>query len=312
MMIITDFLRKRANQKRNLPQDYYSSIVAPVDRCFKINNNLFQICFQGGVQGPDSVVQVLPIEFQDNISHLKELNPGWDYHLFNESMAEDFILANYGETVYSYYERINPLYGASRADFLRYLLLYCYGGAYIDLKCGLSHSLDESIISDRYPIFFWDNIPNGNHHQAIPDWIQEGEILQGFIVAPKGHPFLREVIIEVMKRIDNYNPFVDGVGYGGVMKITGPGIYTETIYNCYKKYPDECYVAKPFEEFGFILHAIRNMSTEGGGYQKQLHFSNYRKLTRPLVSCGNGFIDRINGLYLSILAKLRKSYLINL
>jgi len=305
-MIITELMKYNAGSKGGFPLENYSSIVPSFERSNYVPKNLFQICFRNSNQLQDNIVQTLPVAFQEHIGKLRELNAGWEYRRFNESMAKDFIIANFGEKVFSYYERINPLYSAARADFLRYLLLYCYGGAYIDLKCGLSHSLDESITSERFPVFFWDNKPNGNHHPAIPDWIPEGEILQGFIVAPKGHPFLREVIIEVMKRIDNYNPFIDGVGYGGVMKITGPGMYTETIYNCYKKYPEECYVAKPFAEFGFILHAVRNMSTEGGGYQKQLRFTDYRKLTRPLVSCGNKFLDGCNWFYLSILAKLRK------
>ena len=70
----------------------------------------------------------LPAELQENVDNLKRLNPGWTHLLHDDDDIQAFILDNYGPGVLSYYERINPRYGAARADLFRYLLLYKSGG----------------------------------------------------------------------------------------------------------------------------------------------------------------------------------------
>jgi len=302
-MIVTDILKRMSQPDGKEGHKDYSSILRSFDRTGFVPKNIFQICLRGDDVPSNEVFASLPEEYKNAINQLRQINEGWEYQLIGDIEAHHFILEKYGEEVYSYFERINPQYGAARADFLRYLLLYCYGGAYIDIKCGVSHSLDQSIQSGKFPVFYWDNMPGGNHHAAIPEHVPGGEILQGFIVSPAGHPFLRAVIMEVMRRIDEYNPYVDGVGYGGVMKVMGPGMYTETIYDCSQKYPEDCYVAKPFAEFGFVLHYVKNMPTVSGEYQKQVRLSNYRQLTASLVSSGDKILDRINSVYLCCLSK---------
>jgi len=299
-VFLTDYLSKHSQPSISAEVDY-SAIVPIFDRSEDVPKHLFQICIRGDELDSDELIASFPSQLQDAVAQLRGLHPEWDYHLYCASEAEMFILDHYGPKVLNYYLRINPQYGAARADFLRYLLIYCFGGAYLDIKCGLSHSLDESIISGKFPIFFWDNMPGGNHHPAISKQIEEGEILQGFIVAPAGHPFLRAVILEVMRRIDNYNPYTDGVGYGGTMKITGPGMYTETIYNCMLNYANESYVAKPFAEYGFILNNVGTLWTAEENYQRKVKMNDYRKCTEPLVFSGCKVIDIINSMYLRLM-----------
>ena len=66
----------------------------------------------------------LPHEIEQNIEHIKRLNPDYEYHLFDDEDIKAFILEHYGEVVWGYYQRIAPIYGAARADFFRYLLVY--------------------------------------------------------------------------------------------------------------------------------------------------------------------------------------------
>lgn len=176
-------------------------------------------------------------ELRDNISSIQALNPQWKYHLWNDREIEDFIQRNYGSAVYNYYQRISPCYGAARADFFRYLLIYKCGGVYLDLKSYLTKPLDSVLLpDDKYLLAHWDNMPRARYadygrHQELDKILPRGEFQQWFIVSVPGHPFLREVIKRVMKQIDSYRPWREGIGFDGVLRTTGPIPYTEAIYS---------------------------------------------------------------------------------
>ena len=68
---------------------------------------------------------------------LKSLNPGWEHRLYDDAAAEA-LLAEFGSEVSEAYHKIDRRYGAARADILRHLFLYCYGGVYCDIISGFS------------------------------------------------------------------------------------------------------------------------------------------------------------------------------
>ena len=104
----------------------------------------------------------LPHEIEQNIEHIKRLNPEYEYHLFDDEDIKAFILEHYGEVIWGYYQRIAPIYGAARADFFRYLLVYQLGGVYLDIKSSMERPLDEILLpSDRNIIYHWNNDVEG-------------------------------------------------------------------------------------------------------------------------------------------------------
>ena len=70
-------------------------------------------------------------EFLENI---KALNPGYTHVLYDNEDQRAIIREKCGSAVYSFYERINPIYGVARMDFFKYLLMYWQGGVYLDIK----------------------------------------------------------------------------------------------------------------------------------------------------------------------------------
>jgi mannosyltransferase OCH1-like enzyme len=197
----------------------------------------------------------LPEHIQKNIAHLKKLNPGWDHQLYDLDRMEAFILANYGESMLGYFKRINPKYGAVRADFFRYLLMYQCGGVYLDIKSSLYVPLDAVIKKDdRYLISYWHNKPG----ETFPTWgmhdevsiTGSGEFQQWHIVAAPGHPFLKSVIERVLTNMDNYRSDVDGVGFHGVFRLAGGIPYTLSILPLLQKCRHR-FVDSQFE-LGFI------------------------------------------------------------
>ena len=278
-----------------VPEASLSSGIAP---------NLFQICLRGKNEDAETVYKSLPDNFKKNIAYLKENNPGWDYQLVSDKDAEDFILKYYGDVILRYYHKIDNVYGAARADFLRYLLLYEKGGVYLDLKSSVKESLSGLIDEkDRFFLFYWDNMVGGNRHCLVPDYIENGEMLQGFIICARRHPFLRSVIIQVMKAMDHYNPYTDGIGWAGVMNITGPVIYSKTIYyeSCQESPARNlCFrQGRPFQDFGYQVNIYQDATP--GTYQKNLSLKDYRKQSVPVIKGPNLLMNAINVLYLKIL-----------
>jgi len=59
----------------------------------------------------------LPVEIQQNVNYLKSLNPDWEYRLYDDNDIEAYIEKHYPQLL-RIYNKINPTYGAAKADFL--------------------------------------------------------------------------------------------------------------------------------------------------------------------------------------------------
>ena len=177
----------------------------------------------------------LPAEFQKNVDQLKALNPEWEYRLYDDDDIRQFILDAYGTDILAYFNRINPRYGAAKADLFRYLLLYKYGGVYLDIKSTFTKPIDQVLKpDDRYLLAKWSNKPGEKREGwGMPkelEMIPGGEFQQWHIVATAGHPFLKAVIERVLVNIDCYKPWLHGTGGNGVLRLTGPIAYTLAIH----------------------------------------------------------------------------------
>lgn len=184
--------------------------------------------------------KTLPTEIQENIAYLKHSNADWEYRLYDDSDIETYIQKHYPQ-IFHLYQKINPAYGAARADFFRYLVIYNEGGVYLDIKSTVSKPLDEIIQPDDvYLLSYWANKPgqihqNIGHHPCLNN--ENGEYQQWHIIATKGHPFLKAVIENICNNIMHYNPFLHDTGGWAVVNMTGPIAYTlsiQPILNQYK------------------------------------------------------------------------------
>lgn len=177
----------------------------------------------------------LPEELQENIHRIRQKNPGWSHQFYSNEDCKEFIFEEYGADVLSSYEMINPLYRAARADLFRYLLVYKTGGCYIDIKSTVTQDLTSSLSeSDQFILSKWRNKP-GEKFEGWGIYEDEGidEYQQWHIIAMPGHPYLAAVIEEVLKNIRSYNPFSCGVGALGVLRMTGPIVYTKAIQRAF-------------------------------------------------------------------------------
>jgi inositol phosphorylceramide mannosyltransferase catalytic subunit len=192
--------------------------------------------------------QDMPEALQRNVADLKAMNAAWDYRFYDDAAVEAFITEHYGPDILARYLRIDPSYGAARADLFRYLAVYHHGGVYLDIKSRFLRPIDEVIHGDEgFIVAQWSN-GAGEKYEGFglkPEVasVPGGEFQQWHVIAAPGHPFLHAVISAVLTGIDRYRPWRDGTGKVGVMRLTGPMLYTLTIAPLMTRYPCK-FVAK--------------------------------------------------------------------
>jgi mannosyltransferase OCH1-like enzyme len=182
----------------------------------------------------------LPPALAENRANIIAMNPGWECRLYDDHDIATFIRGQYGAAVLAQFERISPEYGAARADFFRYLLMYKVGGVYLDVKSAPTRPFDELIRDDdRFLLSYWNN-KQGDEHEGYglhADFGPEGELQQWMIIAAPGHPYMKAVIDAVLHNIANYLPGLHGVGRFGVFALTGPITYTHAINRIIQLHP---------------------------------------------------------------------------
>ena len=184
----------------------------------------------------------MPDALRCNVDRLQADNPGWEHRFYDDAAAERIISEEFGGRVLDLYLRINSAYGAARADLFRYLVMYRHGGIYLDVKSRFTHPIGEVIRpDDSFILSQWRNGPGEPHegwglHADLAD-LPGGELQQWHIMAAPGHPFLRAVIERVLHGIDHYSPWRTGVGWIGVLRLTGPIAYTRSIRPLMSRYP---------------------------------------------------------------------------
>ncbi len=214
-----------------------------------------------------------------NIAALRERNPGWEHRLYDDRDIEAFIAGNYDPSVLAAYRRLNPVFGAARADLFRYLLLYKQGGVYLDIKSTVTTPLDEILKpNDAYLLSHWRDPRWGRYPELGPD----GEFQQWHIVAEPSHPFLAAVIKRVQDNIASYFPARDGSGRIALFRLTGPIAYTQAIEPIRARQP---YRLVEAEELGFVYTIFGSDDAPGGHMYIQKHYS---QITESLVLLDRG------------------------
>ncbi len=226
-------------------------------------------------------------ELQNNVNWLKLMNPDWTYKIYDDSDIEHYIKTNFPELINTYI-KINPVYGAARADFFRYLLIYNEGGVYLDIKSSVTRPFHEIIRSDDlYLLSHWENDVGGPHENAgFHPRIDHpyGEFQQWHIVATKGHPFLKSVIDNVCHNIHIYNPFFNETGAWGVLNATGPIAYTQAIIPIMKLYAHRHERSNKNLNFVYSIFSEKDITIHRHLFKKHYSVIDEPIIKQPLIS----------------------------
>ena len=177
----------------------------------------------------------VPFLLEEPISRVGIINPDYQQTVYDDDFAADFLDRNYGRAFVKLFQAISRDYTAARADLFRYALMYKMGGVYLDLKSSITQPIRDVLdLTDSYILCQWDNGFNMPYegwglHQEVRH-IPGGEFQQWHIIASRGHPFLRSVLQSVVYNLSRYRPWVHGTGQPGVLRTTGPLVYSRAIY----------------------------------------------------------------------------------
>ena len=144
---------------------------------------------------------------QNKIDIFKNLNPEYSYNLYNDSDMDDFVNNHFNGEIAECYNKLKII--VAKVDFWRYLVLYKYGGVYLDMDSNIEKPLNELIRSTDEAIITAEGIPN--------------LYVQWALIFSKGHPILKKTIDLIINNIQN-NSYPNDIH-----KMTGPTVYTEAI-----------------------------------------------------------------------------------
>ena len=170
----------------------------------------------------------LPIEVLRVIEHNKKMCSNCKFYFYDDNDCDQLIKNNFNPEIYNAYKKINPTYGAMRADFFRYCVLYLYGGVYIDIKSKINYPIFKIIRPNDICIL---DIPRTDRE---PWRVNSPTFEQWLLIFAPRHPYLLSTINLMCKYIDErYIPTsVNGIPLttkGKVLNITGPDAFSKAI-----------------------------------------------------------------------------------
>jgi mannosyltransferase OCH1-like enzyme len=172
----------------------------------------------------------LPLEIYNVIKQNKRISDNCKFKFYDDKKCDELIKNHFTLEIYNAYLSINPVYGAMRADFFRYCVLYLIGGIYVDIKSSINYPLfkiikkEDTCILDL-PRKFGE--PWRLHNPTYEQWL--------LIFAPK-HPYLYNMIHLMVKYITNkYEPKLSNIlnlnTKQKILNVTGPDAFTKAV-NC--------------------------------------------------------------------------------
>ena len=180
----------------------------------------------------------------DALNSTQKAIPDWEQIIYGDKEIDNFLEKEFGKDhkVTKAYNLINPKYGAARADLFRYLIIYKYGGFYLDMKSCVSGPIPEMPKDKDMWISEW----GGDIQTHL--FPETGEYQNWYIYARKGAPVMKKIIERVVYNIYTLheNPHINinisdssfknlgGVetkSKGNVLCTTGPIAMTIAILN---------------------------------------------------------------------------------
>tara|TARA_B100000902_G_scaffold399214_1_gene469036 strand:- start:2666 stop:3370 length:705 start_codon:yes stop_codon:yes gene_type:complete len=151
---------------------------------------------------------------QSKINNFKQMNLDYTYYLYDDNDMDLFVNNNFKGEISECYNKLNII--VAKVDFWRYLILYKYGGIYLDIDSSIEKPLNELINDNDDAIITAEGNPN--------------LYVQYALVFKKNHPILEHTIKLVCNNIKNNNYPND------IHKTTGPSVYSQAINEIHNKY----------------------------------------------------------------------------
>jgi mannosyltransferase OCH1-like enzyme len=218
----------------------------------------------------------LPQEIVTVINHNKKICKEYKFIFYDDNACDSFIKENFESYIYNAYKKINPCYGAMRADFFRYCVLFIIGGVYIDIKSKINFPLSKLINKNDICIL---DLPR----TTLEPWRTNCPTFEQWLLifAPK-HPYLFNMI-QLMTHyiVNNFQPKIIGIPKlstkAKILHITGPDAFARAIKHTIIKNKKELHRCIDYKKY-FQLSGAAN-------YKKMYRINDkvhYSELNDPL------------------------------
>jgi mannosyltransferase OCH1-like enzyme len=139
----------------------------------------------------------LPPKMKENVKLMKNENPEFQIHLYDDDDCRDFIKNNFNKDILNAYDSLIP--GAYKADLWRYCILYKNGGIYIDIKYRCTNGFKfiyltdkEYFCNDYSEKTFWKNM-NTN----------DNGIYNALLICKPQNKILKKCIEQIVENVNN-------------------------------------------------------------------------------------------------------------
>lgn len=150
---------------------------------------------------------------QRKINTFRRMNNDYHYYLYNDNDMDNFVNDYFDGEIAECYNKLNII--VAKVDFWRYLVLYKYGGVYLDMDSSIEKPLDELIKTEDQAIITAEGNPN--------------LYVQWALIFSKEHPILKKTIELICDNIRN-NKYPNNIH-----KMTGPTVYSKSINEIHKE-----------------------------------------------------------------------------
>tara|TARA_B100002019_G_scaffold292700_1_gene316745 strand:- start:795 stop:1508 length:714 start_codon:yes stop_codon:yes gene_type:complete len=151
--------------------------------------------------------QKLPKKIEKVIDKNKNLNQEYTFTIYTDEQIHDFIKSNYSGEISNSFEKLK--HPVAKADFWRYLVVYKYGGCYLDIDSKFINPIDKFIKKDDEALISAEQNP--------------GNYIQWALFFKKEHPILMRTVELIVDNIEK------GLYKNDIEKLTGPKIYAKSI-----------------------------------------------------------------------------------
>ena len=187
-------------------------------------------------------------------------NKDWKFKIFDDNDCDAFIASLSNNTYKIIYHQLIP--GAYKADFIRLLLLYKYGGVYLDAGLALEINLNYLFHNNNNSTLLLTYDRSLHTHKAI--W-------NGFMASIPKHPFIKLCIKNI---VSNVSHFIYGPS---TLSITGPILVHKSLIQHLKKKRENIILCDFHNSIGLLFNDKLLSKTKNNYYRSYLKQSRNNK-----------------------------------